>query len=100
MRLKQGDIVQQFKRGRRYSSDLTHCYLILNDNVIFTENEERCVVYQALYNNFKVFCRPYSSFMSEVDKKIYPETEQTYRLEKVIDPVLLEKCNEVVKTLR
>lgn len=98
-RINNKDIVQHFKRGNRTSDDLMHCYLVLDDNVLYTENGERCVIYQALYGNKKKFCRPYDMFMSEVDKEKYPNESQTYRLEKITDENLLACCEEIVKTL-
>lgn len=98
-RINNKDIIQHFKRGKRTSDDLMYCYVVLDDNVLYTETEERCVVYQALYGDKKKFCRPYDMFMSEVDREKYPNESQTYRLEKVTDEKLLACCEEVVKTL-
>lgn len=98
-RIHNGDIVKHFKRGTLSSNDLMYCYVVLDDNVMYTETGDRCVLYQALYGEHKKFCRPYDMFISEVDKEKYPDAQQIYRLEKIADSDLLASCKEVAKTL-
>lgn len=67
--VRNGEIYRHFK-GNLYQ---------IIANAVHTETEEMMVVYQALYGNFKVFVRPLSSFLDEVDIVKYPDSGQKFR---------------------
>ena len=77
-----GDIVHHFKREWVSAETSEYLYKVLAF-AQHTETGERLVIYQALYSPFKVCARPYTMFMSEVDREKYPDIRQQYRFEKV-----------------
>ena len=79
-----GDIVRHFKREWVSEDTSEYLYKVLAF-ASHTETGERLVIYQALYEPFKVCARPYDMFMSEVDREKYPDVKQKYRFEKLED---------------
>ncbi len=59
---------------------------------IHSETEEQMVVYQGLYGDYPVYCRPLSMFMSEVDHDKYPEVTQRLRFELLDNLVNADTC--------
>lgn len=87
-RLREGNIVQHFKRELIEDKEHSMEYLYIIEAIAnHTETGEKLVVYRALYKNdkgvhFNTFARPYDMFMAEVDHEKYPDIKQKYRFEK------------------
>lgn len=78
-----GDIVRHFKRETISPLANEYLYKIIAF-AQHSETGEKLVIYQGLYPPYKTCARPYEMFMSEVDRKKYPEIKQKYRFEKIL----------------
>lgn len=80
-----GDIIRHFKYETNTESEkLANKYMYeVKGFATNVANDELVVVYQALYGDFRLYVRPYSEFMSRVDKEKYPDIKQIYRFERV-----------------
>ena len=78
-----GDVYKHFK-GNLY---------IVEGIAFHSETMEKMVVYRALYDDFKLYVRPYDMFVEKVDKNKYPDVNQEYRFEKID----LKDADEILK---
>ena len=79
-----GDTVRHFKRelisDEERASD-KYLYRIIGV-AEHTESGEKLMIYQALYDDRRIFARPYDMFMEKVDREKYPDVRQEYRFER------------------
>lgn len=68
--------------GQVYKHFKGKMYKVLNIGYS-ADNLEKMVIYQALYDDNKIWVRNYDEFNSYVDKNKYPNIAQKYRFEEV-----------------
>jgi len=64
--------------GQLYKHFKGDLYKVLNI-ATHTETDEKLVIYQAMYDETKIYARPYDMFVSKVDREKYPDAEAEYR---------------------
>lgn len=79
--------IREIKIGKIYKHFKGQCYLVLTI-AQHTELNQKMVIYQALYDDNKIYARPYEMFSSEVDKIKYPDSKQKYRFELLKSPII------------
>ena len=80
-----GSIVKHFKYETLSDAEKAQNKYIyrIEDFAINTLDQSSMVVYRAMYGDFKLYVRPYSEFISEVDKEKYPNIKQRFRFEEI-----------------
>lgn len=72
----EGEIYHHFK-----GNDYLVLHIAYDSETNRDEQQKKLVVYEALYDDHKIWVRDYDMFASKVDKEKYPDVEQEYRFE-------------------
>lgn len=87
-RISVGDTVVHFKRELMTEEEKknapTQYFYHVEGFAIHSETREKMVVYRAMYDDFGLYVRPFSMFMSEVDKEKYPKVKSKYRFTAIV----------------
>ena len=70
--------------GKRYRHFKGGIYLV-TDIAVHSEDASLMVIYKNFHNLDLVWVRPLSMFLSEVDREKYPDVEQEYRFEELVE---------------
>ena len=92
--------MRNIKIGGIYKHFKNKYYIILDIVNDCEEDNNKIVIYKALYGEYKVWARNYDDFINEVDHDKYPNVLQKYRFEEIEDVnELKENINNYHKEL-
>ena len=81
---KPGTVLKHFKRDSVSRPGAAYTYVFLGI-AHSTETGEELAIYRALYGDKQLYARPYNMFMSPVDKEKYPDVQQDFRFEPLVE---------------
>ena len=76
------DVYKERMVGKRYRHFKGGIYVV-TDIAVHSEDADIIVIYKSFDNPSLVWARPLTMFLSEVDKKKYPDVEQKFRFEEL-----------------